>query len=86
MGIKSLTNSQITKREKAIEKREMVRLGGESSNTLADDLFETLEDWNTYLKLENIDLSELPESLPEAQKEQTDLVTQTRKQIRRPQP
>lgn len=64
----------------------MARLGGESSNTLADDLFETLEDWNTYLKLENIDLSDLPEPPPKAEKEPLKALEQTRKQVRRPQP
>ena len=33
----------------------MVRLERESSNSL----FDTLEDWNTYLKQEDIDLSDL---------------------------
>lgn len=37
----------------------MVRLDGETSNTLADELFETLEDWNTYLKAEKIDFEKL---------------------------
>jgi len=37
------------------QNREMVRLERESSNSL----FETLEDWNTYLKQEDIDLSDL---------------------------
>jgi hypothetical protein len=64
----------------------MARLERESSNSLADDLFETLEDWNTYLKLENIDLSGLPEPPLEAGKEQAKPLAQTRKQIRRPQP
>ena len=64
----------------------MARLGGESSNTLADDLFETLEDWNTYLKLENIDLSDFHEPLFEAGKEPVKALEQKRKQIRRPQP
>ncbi len=58
----------------------------ESLNTLADDLFETLEDWNTYLKLENIDLSDLPEPLLEAEKEPSKAPNQKRKQVRRPQP
>jgi len=64
----------------------LARLGGESSNTLADDLFETLEDWNTYLKAENIDLSDLPETFLEAEKERLKAPEQRRKQIRRPQP
>ncbi len=34
----------------------MVGLGGETSNTL----FETLEEWNAYLKAEDIDFEELP--------------------------
>lgn len=37
----------------------MVRLERETSNTLADDLFGTLEDWNKYLQAENIDFSDL---------------------------
>lgn len=64
----------------------MAHLERESSNTLADDLFEILEDWNTHLKLENIDLSDLPEPLSEAQKEQAKPAAETLKQIRRPQP
>ncbi|HHB82012.1 MAG TPA: hypothetical protein ENK61_00915 [Devosia sp.] len=34
---------------------EMVGLGGETSNTL----FDTLEEWNAYLKAEDIDLNNL---------------------------
>jgi len=50
----------------------LARLGRESSNTLADDLFETLEDWNTYLKLENIDFHELS-SNPDSAEAKPDL-------------
>ena len=64
----------------------MARLGGESSNTLADDLFETLEDWNTHLKLENIALSNLPEPVLEVEKEPTKVPEPKSKQIRKPQP
>ena len=64
----------------------MARLERKSLNTLADDLFETLEDWNTYLKLENIDLTDLPKPLLEAEKELSNAQEHKRKQVRRPQP
>ena len=37
------------------DRQEMVQLEGETSNSL----FETLEDWNTYLKAEKVELPEL---------------------------
>lgn len=37
----------------------MVHPEEETSNTIKDDLFETLEDWNTYLKAENVYPAEL---------------------------
>jgi len=63
----------------------MVRLGGESSNTLADDLFETLEDWNTYLKVENVDFSDLSHTPSKNEINQPKAVEGKRKQLRRPQ-
>ena len=83
---RSLQAQSTTRMVQTCGVRKLARLGGETSNTLADDLFETLEDWNTYLKCEKIDLPDLPELLPEAQKEQAKPLAQTRKQIRRPKP
>ncbi len=41
-------------------KSDLVHLEGITSNTIDDDLFDTLEDWNTYLKAENVDFDKLP--------------------------
>lgn len=43
--------------------------GGETSNTIKDDLFATLEDWNTYLKAENVYLDDL-RTKPKRQRQQ----------------
>ena len=48
-----------------VTSEKMARLGGITSNTSADDLFESLEDWNTYLKAENFDFEKLSQGLNE---------------------
>ena len=64
----------------------MARLDGETSNTLADELFETLEDWNTYLKAEKIDLSDFDQCSLEDEIKPRKALAKTRKQLRGPQP
>jgi len=67
-------------------KSKMVRLRGETSNTLADDLFETLEDWNAYLQAEKIDFSELSQAPVGKDESKPKKTTVKRQQLRRPQP
>lgn len=64
----------------------MARLKGETSNTLADDLFETLEDWNTYLQAENINFSELSQRPVGYEGDKPEKLTIKPQQLRRPQP
>lgn len=48
--------------EVAGKSKEMVRLERETSNSFGADLFETLEDWEAYLKAEHIDYDNLSPS------------------------
>ena len=50
---------------------QMAELEGETSNSL----FDTLEDWNAYLKAENIDFDDLPTE-PQKQVERNPLQRQ----------
>lgn len=42
----------------------MARLDGEISNSQDADLFEILEDWNAYLRAENVQFPQLPVQQP----------------------
>lgn len=48
--------------EVAGKSKEMVRLERETSNSFGADLFEVLEDWESYLQVENINFDNLPQS------------------------